>query len=254
MTGRWRTYSRVVRRLVRDRRTDDRIASVLTLSGARRPPDGERVHDDIVIMIKTERGLEGAVLHPSGLGSGPSLLGRRLKSVWRSSAPSHLSALALDAMASARSGEVSPLFSERLPRSYRKAEKLRARVIADTVEDRFGESALLIGYSSAIHRELKRRGLLRGVVDADPRVSVPRRAELGEFPIVATGMVLANGSFKRIVARHRGPIMLYSQTCPNLTPLLARAGVVDVAIVESFPFHFCPGETRLRVFTADQGG
>ncbi len=247
MTGRWRRYSRVVRSLVRSEGSDDRIAAVLTLTGARRPPDGDRVHDDIVTMIKTDGGLEGTVLHPRP-PSDSGLLGRRLKAVWRSSSDPPTSALTLDAMASARAGEVSPLLSERLPRSYRKAEKERARIIVDTVEDRFGEGVLLIGYSGALRRELERRGLLRGVVDADPRVGVPRRARLGEFPLLATGMVLVNGSFKRIVTRHRGPIALYAQSCTHLVPLLTRAGVVDAAIVESFPFHFCPGETRVRVF------
>ncbi|WP_457615111.1 hypothetical protein [Methanopyrus sp.] len=245
MKRRWKHYSTVVRELIA-RGKDDRVAAALALEGYRRPPGGDRVHDDIVTLIKTEKGLEGMSLHPEKCPRLREILGLRLKEVWRRFQESQTRSAALDAVASAEN--VEPEEEVDLPRDYGKAVTLRAKVIADTAEE-LGDEVILVGYSTHIVRELQARGILLQVVDEDPRLRVERNIKFGESVLLSTGMVLSNGSLRRFLASHRGPVVLYSQSCPHLTAVLTRQGVVDAAVVEGFPYHFSPGgECKLEVY------
>ncbi|WP_456482619.1 hypothetical protein [Methanopyrus sp.] len=245
MKRRWRLYSRVVRELIAEGK-NDRVAAALTLEGYRRPPGGDRVHDDIVTLIKTERGLEGTSLHPEKCLRLREVLGLKLKEVWRRFREPQIRSAALDAVASAES--VEPEEEIGLPGDYGGAVALRAKVVADTAE-KFGDEVMLVGYSTHIARELRDRGVLLGVVDEDPRLRVESNIKFGEFVLLSTGMVLSNGSLRRFLAFHRGPVVLYSQSCPHLTAVLARQGVIDAAVVEEFPYHFSPGgKGELKVY------
>ncbi|WP_457620607.1 hypothetical protein [Methanopyrus sp.] len=248
MKRRWKRYSRVIRELVAKGK-DDRVAAALALEGYRRPPGGDRVHDDIVTLIRTEKGLEGASLHPEKCPRLRKILGLRLKEVWRRFREPQARSAALDAVASAEN--VEPEEEVNLPRDYGKAVTLRARIIADTAE-KLGNEVVLVGYSTHIVRELQARGILLQVVDEDPRLRVERNIKFGESVLLSTGMALSNGSLRRFLAFHRGPLILYSQSCPHLTAVLTRQGVVDAAVVEEFPYHFSPGgECELRVYESE---
>ncbi|WP_456455154.1 hypothetical protein [Methanopyrus sp.] len=245
MKRRWKLYSRVIRELIAEGK-NDRIAAALALEGYRRPPGGDRVHDDIVTLIKTERGLEGASLHPEKCLRLREILGLSLKEVWRRFQGPQVRSAALDAVASAEN--VEPEEEINLPKDYDRAVTLRAKIIADTAE-KLGDEVILVGYSTHIARELLDRGILIQIVDEDPRLRVERNIKFCESVLLSTGMVLSNGSLRRFLASHKGPVMLYSQSCPHLAAVLTRQGVVDAAVVEEFPYHFSPGgECKLRVY------
>ena len=71
---------------------------------------------------------------------------------------------------------------------------------------------------------------------------------------LVTGMTLSTFTLHRVVraANSAGtPIVLFCQSCSNLAPLMVHFPVVS-AICESFPFYMFPGDTRIKIFRADE--
>jgi len=222
----------------------------VTIRGRRRPPDEDREHDSDVIIVGTEDGRFGVAHHPSARSIGDAL-GESVRRI-AIAGPPGIRAACLDALAE-DVPTPDPLDEARA--RWKEARTIRAEMVADIVEDlATGRRLLLIGHSAPILETLRERGFDVEVVDAHPGVPYPSRPRDGGHDVtVVTGMVLSNGSIRTVLGSCSPPIILYSESCPNMTTCLVRSGAVDGAVVERFPFHFLPGETILESYIRAKG-
>ncbi len=222
----------------------------MTIRGRRRPPDEDREHDSDVIIVGTEDGRFGVAHHPSARSTA-DILGESVRRM-AIAGPLGVRAACLDALAE-DVPTPDPLDEARA--KWKEARTIRAEMVADLVEGlATGRKVLLVGYSAPILETLKERGFEVEVVDAHPSVPYPPRPRGGDHDAtVVTGMVLSNGSIRTVLSSCSPPIILYSESCSNMTTCLVRSEAVDGAVVERFPFHFLPGETILESYIRVKG-
>lgn len=146
----------------------------------------------------------------------------------------------------------------------------RAGVIADAVSGLLGGRQLtvaMIGTVGLIAEELTARGHAVLVSDMEPTLigryaggvrvqsALDNRVLIKQADVVlATGMILSNGTFPEILAMCREfnrPLCVYAETGSAIAEQLACTGVINLAISEPFPFYIAEGLSRIRLVRSE---
>lgn len=143
---------------------------------------------------------------------------------------------------------------------------IRASVLAAIVST-LGpqQNVVLIGAVPSIVSELQRsKHNLIAICDRDPLLAGSMMAGnlvLSEYDcedivrsssvVVATGMMLANGTILELVAnatKLSKPIILFCQSCSHLAPALPPEWPILACVCENFPHYFYSGYSEVRVY------